>query len=569
MNLTFKIKFRILVLLMGCGLHHWLTSAYGQNSTYSLTESLSDSLAENDGNEETYYRIGMLRLERWILKNTEKFKDPGLLTEVARLKKEAENFAAANDFYMANIWLETIWEQLQPEGENSSLLQGDHSSFLNDVVGEISNKHVKKFNWSRELITGVDIWRSEFNIAFEELDVISVASSTDSTFFESSGNPYSGLRFRFDYGRAFRNSFQGTVFFKYSRDYLSGDANLKLVQPMGSRSSWRLENRFEGTSYFRNIDLKYWQNTSSLMVKIQPSSLLSFSLWDEFLLRRYDKETSTYPNYFNNTVRASTKLNIGFGSLLEAGYRNVVRDHPVFKIRDYNENRVDFAWLQSIGRDFSFSLDNEIRFRDYTNAPIDTIFQDYWEDNFIGDIRLDMTPVLGTEVRATITRRDYKFVSEKSLPDYWFWEFEPKIYFNIGQDWRLSVGFHYSEQNHQELADRVSPQALDATLSFPFEDYYRYGPFFTVELFQINGILFSLRESFVLERYPNTRTNNVDSFNLYSDRNINSILFFLTWNLSSNWQLNALANFDNDRSQKDRSGDSKNTLVGLDLNYSF
>ena len=85
-----SIKGFILVLILGSGSTNWPTNAYSQNATYDLAESFSDTLSDENWNEETYYEIEKLRLERWILKNTEKFSDSVLLKEVAHLKKEAE-----------------------------------------------------------------------------------------------------------------------------------------------------------------------------------------------------------------------------------------------------------------------------------------------------------------------------------------------------------------------------------------------------------------------------------------------------------------------------------------------
>jgi len=569
---TIKIKSLILVLALVVSYVSWPANVYSQTTTYNLTESFSDTLVNEDWLEESYYGIEMLRLERWILKNTEKFSDPILLKEIARLKKEAENFAKANDFQMANLWLETIWELLQPGDDAVFLPPGDDSYFLNGL-SDVSLKPANKFNWSRELSTGVDVWhwRQEINLGTIPTDAALLASaSLDSTILESNGNPFTGVRFKFDYGTGFRNSIQSMVFFKYSRDYVSGEVNAKIDKPIGTKSSWRFENRFQGTSYFRSFGInKFWQNTSLLMFRIQASRLFSFDFGDEFILRRYDhknennNEDESYPDYFNNTFRTATRINFGFGSFLQAGYRNVQRIHSVSKERDYRENRISLSLLQATNRSFSLNLENDLRLRDYTNPQPDSIsiYNDFWENNLTGDIRLDFTRRVGTEVRGTITKRDYKIVSE-SLPDYLFWEVEPKFIFNIDQEWRIGFGIYYALQNHQK--------------SYSFADYYKVGPVITLELFQINGVLLSLRESFTLERFPNIQTdstinsdtNDSSLINFYSDRNSNSLSLFLTWNVSSRWQLNILANLDDDR-HKDDSGDSQNTLVGLDLNYSF
>ncbi len=568
-----KLKSYIFILTLATALPNWPAKAYSQNETYQLTESFSDTLSDADWSEETFYGIEMLRLERWVLKNTEKFSDPVLLKEIARLKKEAENFAQIEDFQMANLWLETIWELLQPDDDAILVPLEDDSYFLDNLTNT-SLKPANKFSWSRELSSGVDVWhwRQEIDLGTIPNDAALLASaSIDSTILESNGNPFTGVRFKFDYGTGFRNSVQSMVFLKYSRDYLSGEVNAKIDKPIGAKSSWRFENRFQGTSYFRSgfgIN-KFWQNTSMLLFKVQGSRLFSFDFGDEFILRRYDhknegnNEQESYPDYLNNTLRTSTRLNFGFGSFVELGYKNVQRKHSTSKKRDYQENRVSLSFLKTSSKSFNLNLETDLRLRDYANPQPDSnsIYADFWENNFAGDMRLDFTGKVGSEVRSNLLKREYRFVSE-SLFDYLFWEVEPQLYFRFNEDWRIGSGVYYAQQSHNKSTSAA--------------DYYKVGPVVTLELFQINGVLLSLREAFIFERFPNIETdvnrnsneNDSSLINFYSDRNSNSLSLFLTWNVSPRWQLNILANFDDDR-HRDNSGDSQNTLVGLDLNYTF
>lgn len=567
MTLGFKrilrlfVKFQLVVFLLGLNLSLLNSNkAHGQEKSKGQTESALDSLSEERWSDETYYWIEKLRLERWLRDNNQEFIDSALLEEIIRIKKEAEIFAAKKDFTVAVLWLETILDLIQPEADSVS---GDDEIDPEDISGLDTDNSIekpKKFNWSRELITGVDLWRQEFEFAFLQVD---------STFLEGNGNPYTGIRLNFDYGTDYQNSIQGYTFLKYSRDYLSGEADFRLIKPMSSNSNWELENRIEGTSFHQDFDLKYLQNTSSLEFYFHSLGPFSLEIADEFILRRYDDESSTYPNYFSNTFNGFVKLATGISSYLGAGYRNIQRFHPNFDENDYQENRADFTFFQTVGYGSSFSLENQLRFRNYANIPADTSFQfDYWEEYFKGTIRLAFSATFGTEFEGAITKRDYQLISAIT-PDYLLWEVEPEMYFNLSSEWRISAGFFYSRQTHEKLANRLPVAAVDAALSIPFEDYYSYGPIFEVEFFRINGLLFSIRESFLIERYPNALTGNVPGFNLYSDRNINSIMFFLTWSISPRWQLGVLANMDDDRSQKDVSGDSQNTIVGIEFNYLF
>ncbi|NIR52932.1 hypothetical protein GWO43_30380, partial [candidate division KSB1 bacterium] len=62
---------------------------------------------------------------------------------------------------------------------------------------------------------------------------------------------------------------------------------------------------------------------------------------------------------------------------------------------------------------------------------------------------------------------------------------------------------------------------------------------------------------------------NVDLIGIYQDRNINSIMLFLTWNVSRRWRFSVFANMDDERSQREDNLDSQNTVVGLEVNYLF
>ena len=112
-----------------------------------FSDTASDSL-DDVWSEETYFQIEMLRLERWIKQNILKLSDPVLLKEVVRLKKEAANFAEADDFFMANIWLETLWDLLLHKNDKSlsEFFNDDLESLIADENNGIYEPE-KKFHW--------------------------------------------------------------------------------------------------------------------------------------------------------------------------------------------------------------------------------------------------------------------------------------------------------------------------------------------------------------------------------------------------------------------------------------
>lgn len=528
-------------------------------SLSAQTSAPSDTVQQAGWSDETYYEIEMLRLERWLRKNRDGL-DSALLQEVLRMKSEAENFAEAQDYEMANIWLETIWELLTSDEIEGSDEEKQSALSLTDTGGDFDLTPQKHVRWTRQVITGMDFWRHEFNFNFLE---------SDSTLLDGSGNPSTALRLGFDYGSDYRNSLQGYTHLKYSRDYLVGEANVRWTQPLADQSYWKLENRFEANSFSDDYgNLKYLQNESSLAFRLQEPDRIKFDLVEQFMLRRYDGESSSYSDFFDNDIRVEGKFSPALGMLLGLGLRNKLRFHPTFDLKDYVENRLRAIWLQTVGP-FNFNLENDLSYRDYTNAPVDTTYQDYLENTLYGDMELTLTRSVGVQIRGTVTRRNYDGDTLNRLPDYTFWEAEPELYVKFGSDWKLSGGFYYAEQKHETKVTDARLDPNNASFSILFEDYYRYGPSITLDLFRSDGFILSVKESYLMERYPNSPSSTITDFSLFSDRNINSILLFMTWNIDLRWQINLIANIDDDRGRRNDSSDSQSTIVGLELGYSF
>ena len=554
---TFNIKIAIILL----GFLFLLVRNKKANGQEFLSDSMSfsDSLFEDAWSEETLYSIELLRLQRWLREEAREIDDATFLKEIVFLKEESEKLATEGNFTLAVLWIETIWDLINSTFE-SITVEEEVTDSLEELGNDIYLNSPAKFKWSRELVTGVDLWRQEFEFTF---------ATDDSTFLEGDGNPYGGIRLNFEYGSDYQNSIQGYTFFKYSRDYISGEGNFRLTKPLTRNSIWKLENRSEGTWYIRDDTLKYFQNTGRFAIDIRRLGPFSLGFEDEIILRRYAHEDGIYPNYFNNTFRTFARLAIGINSFMSVGYRNIQRLHPNFNEDDYQENRVDVTFYRSLGKISSLSLENQLKFRDYKNVPRNPFFQfDYWEDYFRGKVRLPLNSTFGTEFQGSLNKRNYKLRSA-TTPDYIFWEIEPAVYFNIKSKWKISFGFYYGRQIYDQSMNPLATDALTAAHNISFENYKTYGPTFAIELFQIDGIILDLRHSFLMERYPNAPTRDIQRFNLYSDRNINSILLFLTWNLSKQWQLGVLANIDDDHSLKDDNGDNQSTIVSFEMSYSF
>ncbi len=532
-------------------------SAQGVSGPGTMVFVETDTVADDNWSDETYYSIEILRLQRWVREHAKSFSNGAALEESARLINEAEQFAASGDYEMAAAWIETVWDLLQPE--SGPITPNAEVATMQNLDASALPAAKPRLTWSKQMTSGLDFWHQEFSFRFLE---------SDSTFLERNGNPYSGVRVSFGYAAGEKTTLRGLSSFKYSRDYLTADAEFTFSGHSGQNHNWKIENRTEGTSFYRDFNLRYLQNRSTAKFGHR-FGRLTLEAENNFLIRSYAGSDTSYQDYWNNSFLSAARFSLAPGALLTLGYRNVVRKHPDRPVNDYLDNRMEFAWLQSFGSLASLHLNYELRFRDYRNVPQDHFFQDFWEHYLLGEVNLGLSRKTGLEVTGGFTSREYRFVSANSLPDFINWDIQPALYLKMSDNWRLAGGLRYEREMHQELVSRVNSVDAESVFSIQFEDFYAIGPVVTIDFINVDGLLLSLRESYLFRRYPNTRTSSVDAFNLYSDRNINSILLLLTWSVTPRWQLTVLANLDDDRSRKDTTGDSRNTLVGVEIGYSF
>ena len=505
---------------------------------------------------ESYYTFMRLRLIRWIRKHSDT-APVDMLSQAVDLLEQADQFAAAKDYETAQLILETAFDVAKlaaPESEESA---------SKTTPEQIPAGSATSWQWTREVVAGVDYWQQEFELGL----------SDDSLYSERNGNPFTGLRLNVSHGDELRNSFSAYSLVKTSRDYHSGELELRARRTFADKSSGWFVNRLEGTAYKRDLDLQYWQNTSALGINFYPARQLRVDFEDEFRYRGYRQQSSTYPNYLHNQIRLGGSF-IGMSTRIDASYDYAVRIHPTFSDNDYFEHRVEAAIHQATAANSSIYLQNVWRLRDYARGFSDSTYQNTYQEEYLrGDVRIGLGPRVAIRVEGDYTLRQYQ-VSSSNTPDYYNTYINPQLVVKVFGDWQVGLGYMYLLRVHaKDLVQKNNLPRTDtrsAEAGFVgYEDYYSHGLTFAVELFRINGLMLSVNNTYEMRKYPNSTTNNLPGLGLYTDRNINTLLLFLTMNLSANLQLGVLANLDDDRSRVENQSDSRSTLFSLDLSYSF
>jgi hypothetical protein len=369
-------------------------------------------------------------------------------------------------------------------------------------------------------------------------------------------------------------SFDAFVSLKSSRDYYSGELEFSGRQSLGKNASWRFQNRLEGTSYRRDFDLQYWQNTSSALVVTDLHKNWRLDVSDEFRVRRYRNASEIYPNYIQNQASLGTAFSSGYTTRLDSRYSYIVRVHDVCPADDYVEHRVDAAIFQGTASNSSVLLENIWRHRIYPgnvpgNACRKTYQNTHQEEYARADLRLGFSESAALRIEGDFTLRQYEAPSD-TTPDFLSATVNPQLQFRLFADLQMSVGYLYLLRLYDQNIIRVNqPAVVDEPAYLFYEDYYSHGFTLGLDLIRAGGLLFSVSENFEMRTYPNSTAQTLAGFGLYSDRNINSLLLFFSWNFHPRWQAGVLANFDNDHSRVDNQSDSRNTLFSIDLSHSF
>ena len=156
--------------------------------------------------------------------------------------------------------------------------------------------------------------------------------------------------------------------------------------------------------------------------------------------------------------------------------------------------------------------------------------------------------------------RGYEIIST-ATSNYIDYNIEPSITFGIGSYVTINAGYRFWNKLHN--LNTVNDKSAQ------IEDFYSYGPVFTLDMFLVGGFLASLSNSYQQRRYPNFSSYDNSGLSLYSNRNINSLFFYLTWSFAKNWELNAMSMLDYDRDLNLDGGNTKSNLFNFELSYQF
>lgn len=507
------------------------------------------------------------------------------LSQAAQPAIPADSLAGAADLYQSrNLQFSFLLEH-RPTADSTALLfrqeadyfagQGDWETaldLLNQAIGLLSDEPAKNsppdmpapdavsphptpattfpgnaWRWSAE--TGFDYSRQEYEMSLIE---------SDSVVVEQLNNPYLSLRLT-------RNGRTGAKNYRIY-NYLRGDRTLLQASSLFSLESdqtasrWQIEGESNLFWQLQDQQGSFWENQvrGSWDFPLGPADRLNF-----YSLARYKYHfpaDSSYGDVTQAEMTLTYRHYLGFLSWLALDVR------PSY----YNENQLLGLKYGQIQGHLEFSQRKD--YNRYLNAELTynhRNFQNRMPDSLAKNSYRSLRPQLNAELPllypfGIAIQSEWEFRRyghpNISYSNFYRGTLGAQLRFYFGGFNAVGAGFVYEQETHNAPVE--SEQSLVEQ-----ENFHAGGLLLSVDLFQQNGLLISLTYQYTLRTYPNSGAG--DFLGYYSNRRIHSIQGIGYVPLGRRWQVQFLANYDNDRDRDREANDNFSTIFNLSLIYQF
>jgi len=490
--------------------------------------SLEPAFAQDD-EDLTLYHIKLERLKRIVSTNDVSSE------ELAQYIADAKEFAATGDYDLANEFLESAL---------------DLASLSSATIVHTVKKESPKTNWSFYGLSGSELWQQTFGFS---------TGRRDSTLHESEANPFGGFRFLLEYQNEKDKTAEFELEAKASNEYNSADVIFDFKNRLGDLSYF-VSNYFNTTLYNRETSLNYLDERFAVG-GILGTGDVGLKLRSESQFRNYSENSEYFYSYFQNRLEAAGYSLLPVLGRFEIEYIQKNRSHKDKSERDFTERWTGFEYRShQLGKLKIDARIYDIK-RNYTSDYADSLYNNsftefYYDGNYRFTTNKHLTLRLDNQVRHRQYEHDYF-----ATPNYYQYSFEPSLEVYPGHPFHVRFGYQYQKFDYYSNEETTSDPDI--------EDYIAHGPIVGLDVIAFNGFVASLSNSYEFRRYPNSPISEDSYYSLYSNRNINSLFLYLSWNLSNNWELNVLGHFDYDKEQDQEGNDSRTNLLNFELSYRF
>jgi hypothetical protein len=454
------------------------------------------------------------------------------------LLSEADSLGAAGEYEIGLIYLEEVLNGIKMEDESKIVENKD----LELVNRNQYDNSINNFTFS--IITGIDFDKHEFEYGYQ---------TSDSTIVEELNKPYTGISLDYILHNSKENSFNLYNYLRVDSENLRENYQINFIH---NNLNLRVGGHLNKS--FNTVYSSYWENNLRIKYKKDLSKKTKISFRNNYNYKTFDKSDLNYTDYYRNYFESN--LNYLYSNYdLNLQYLNEINEFLGNDNNDYIQNTFKTGFRNLKNWDFRHSASIIYEIRNYQFIYGDsTISNDYNQLGIHVDLNLKIHNSWSLKFENHLIKKMYKNQSTFE-PNYLWNNFRPVLIVDIYSIIQFGIGYESEIKSHTKIEE-------DGNASTE-QDYNSNGIFSSLDYFTTEGITFSLSLSYQWRRYPESPTN--DLINLYSSRNVLSLMAFGNFPLYNNFGLNLLAIYDNDKDIDNDQGNTQSSIFNIELEYKF
>lgn len=454
------------------------------------------------------------------------------------LLAEADSLGAIGEYEIGIIYLEEILHSIKISKEPEKEEVYDTQFKIRDL----KNSNFK--NLSLVLSTGIDFDRHEFEYNY---------NSSDSTILEEFTKPFTSMELDYILFSSKESSFNINNSIRYDNQNLRDDYYLNYKNK-------NLNIKFGGylNKSYNSTYSSYWENNFRIAFSENILDNVKIFFQDYYNYKLFSESDLNYTDYYRNFLELNLEYQFTNYEIL-ALYKNELNEYLGNENNDYKQNSIGIGYKKTTYRNFVHSAILEYELRDYETLFGDsTLSNKYNQISLLIDWDYRLVDNLAFGLENHFIKKRYHFQSTFE-PDYYWNYLRPLIEFNFLSTLQLGFGYEWELKIHSLIEENGT--------SSTEQDYNSNGVYSSISYFTLEGITLLFTASYQWRKYPDSPTN--DLINLYSSRNILSLIATGNIPINKNLGINILAVYDNDKDVDNDQGNTQSSIYNIELEYRF
>lgn len=456
---------------------------------------------------------------------------------------EARYFAGLGDFNLATDLLDQAMQLTNTTWQLAGTASADTTQWQvwpEPLCGSL---------WQVIAEVGADYSRNEYELSFLE---------SDSVILEELYHPYFALRIARSASSGNRNS--SFLNYTHLEESLFQSGLYLALESVSYQKRWRIEGNSDFFSAGKDAGANSWSNE----LRFYWSQYLTIK--NQFLFnsrgryKLYFPAGDTYQNSLGGDIQMALRHYFQTLCWLELAilpslYRENSGEGFIYR---QIQSRLDYQYRSDYNRFLNVSLNHYLR--NFENSSVSLDYRNQHQA-FRPAVEGEWTLWKPFGLKGQLEWEDRRYLHpDLTYSDFTYGSASTQLRFYFGEYNTAGIGLVFDFERH--TAGTPDEQPLTEQ-----ENFNSRGFIVSVDLLNVRGLLISFSYQYTRRDYPLSIAP--DYFNIYSDRQVQTIQGIGYIPFHSQWQFQFFVNFDEDRDRQHDNNDNLTSLLNISLQYKF